>query len=576
MGRPAGLHEPDKMTVGLLAVVIAALLAALLPVGQGTVMVTVASDGTVLSDGTAGASSSGATGDTSSAAGQNSGGSATSRDGSTAGTAGLTAGSSAGTAGAGPRDNGSSSATPLALPTGTGSSGSNAGATYQGVTADSVFWGFSAQANGCGGFNQNETAAAFGVNANPAVAYEAAAEFFNTHVLDNFPLPPEIRAHVNPENGYWGRRITSVFRDSGGFACQDVGRANAVRMAEEDKVFGLVMRGNEGPEVPMSLVMAQHGLVHIGRHLTTRTFQQQREPYFFDGFWGSGEIQNIGLGSWICRDWKDQPAADTGDPLVSGMPRKFAITRPEGSNFDDAVAALAGELDACGVAYTEYSYPVDLSTVAANIETVVTRMKRDGITTLLTADPFLFILFMSQAADKQVYFPEWVRSGFSDGSRPAFYTTFMTATQARNAWAAADAASPVLPGYYESESYLAWKAVRPDEEPIGDWDSYYFQFKTLALGMAGAGPTLTPETFAEGLQRVCNPCPRSDPLLPLETYQPGKPLNLDGFTLVKWNPNKPCPICPPDAEGNQPVGYFDFLEDGKRYGRRISEPDPGR
>ena len=31
--------------------------------------------------------------------------------------------------------------------------------------------------------------------------------------------------------------------------------------------------------------------------------------------------------------------------------------------------------------------------------------------------------------------------------------------------------------------------------------------------VAGAGPNLTPQTFGEGLARVCNPCVRSDPLL---------------------------------------------------------------
>ena len=39
--------------------------------------------------------------------------------------------------------------------------------------------------------------------------------------------------------------------------------------------------------------------------------------------------------------------------------------------------------------------------------------------------------------------------------------------------------------------------------------------------------------------------------------------------LAKWS------ICPPAAGGGQPNGYFDFLEDGRRYGRRITDPDPG-
>ena len=31
------------------------------------------------------------------------------------------------------------------------------------------------------------------------------------------------------------------------------------------------------------------------------------------------------------------------------------------------------------------------------------------------------------------------------------------------------------------------------------------------------------------------------------------------------------PTAPPDNQGKQPVGYFDFLENGKRYGLRITD-----
>lgn len=448
----------------------------------------------------------------------------------------------------------------------------NGGETYQGVTATSVLWGVSSQKNGCGGFDQGEIQRGFGINSNHEVNYELMVEYWNTFPLVDYPLPPEIRANVNPENGYWGRTIESVFRDSGGFACQDVGRANAVRMAEEDRVFGLIMPPTDGPEVPMSLVMAQHQLIHIGRWMTGPNFWGPRDPYFFDGRWGSNVAQKLALGSWICRDWEGGVANDTGDVTVTGLPRKFGVAYPDVPDFQEAADVLQSELGRCGLEPQRYAIPFDLSTLAANAQTVVTRMRNDGVTTILSVNDFLTRLLMMQAATQQNWHPEWVVSGMGNGSFPGTYTTFMTPDQAANVWGAVDNAAITDVPFTETESYLAFKRIRPNEEPDDAWENHYEQFKLLAMGLAGAGPDLTPETFAQGLYTLCNPCHRNSPLDRLERVAPGDPTDIEGFTLVKWNPDKPCHVCRPDGNGNPPAGYFDFLEDGRRYGLTIRDP----
>jgi len=447
------------------------------------------------------------------------------------------------------------------------------GASYQGVTATSVLWGVSAQKNGCGGFDQGEIQRGFGINSNAELNYELMVEYWNSFPLVDYPLPPEIRKHVNPENGYWGRKIETVFRDSGGYACQDVGRANAVRMAEEDLVFGLIMPPTDGPEVPMSLVMAQHQLIHIGRWLTGPMFWGPRQPYFFDGRWGSNISHVLAQGSWICRDWVGQLANDTGDPMVSGLPRNFGITYPDVPDFTEAVDHLDEELARCGLEGAgHYGIPFDLSTLAANAQTVVTRMRSDGVTTIVSVNDFLTRLLMMEAATQQNWHPEWVVSGMGNGSFPGTYSTFMTPDQAANVWGAVDNAAVTDGPYTETEAYVAFKRIRPNEEPDDGWVNFYEQFKLLALGMAGAGPNLTPQTFAQGLYTLCNPCHQDSPLDRLERITPDDPTDIEGFTLVKWDPDRICTPCKPDANGNAPAGYFDFLEDGKRYGLTIRDP----
>ena len=502
---------------------------------------------------------------------------------------GLVAGAAPGAAGAqgsaGAAGGGSGSA-PAATGSGAGVGGRAAGgvppvpdqagadASYQGVTATTVKWGYAAQQQSCGGISQSQQAALYGGSANPSVDYQVAEAYFNGPFLSDHAFPPGIREHVNPKSGYWGRRITSVFRDSGGVACQDVGRASAVAMAEQDKVFGIVMRGNEGPEIPMSLVMAQHKLVFVGRQNTGPLWFRQRAPYFWDGMWGTGVDENLALSSWVCRDWAGRRATDTGDVNVSGKPRVFGIL-----NYDDpdsnALATLAQrELGRCGVAAKKYTFPADIQNLEANAQTVISRMRADGVTTVYAGVlDFITPLFLTQAATNQAYHPEWLKSGWGLGGFGVEYRTFFTPDQAKNAWAAAEAPTPHHIPFEKTEAYLAFKKIRPNEEPSGDFPALFYEYKVAALGMAGAGRNLTPTTFAEGLARLCNPCPRTDPLQPLQRLGPGKYTHLSGFTLVKYNPDKPDPTAPKDASGNAPMGYFDFLEGGRRYGLRITDPD---
>lgn len=451
-----------------------------------------------------------------------------------------------------------------------------AGRSYQGVTDKTVLMGTAAATNSCGGFDQSAVAQAYGIHPNDELSYQMAVKYFNTYPLTDYPLPASIRQHVNAKVGYWGRHITTVFRDSGGYACQDVGRANAVTMAEKDHVFGLIMPNTDGPEVPMSLVMAQHHLIHIGRWMTGPYFWKQRAPYFFDGWHGDGVEQNIALGSWICRDWANGKANDTGDVKVTGMPRKFGVLFPDDPQFREVAGYLLSEISRCGVKAKEYAIPFDLQTLEAQAQATVSRMMQDGITTILSVNDFLTRLMSSEAATNQGWHPEWVLSGWGIGSYPGAYNTFMDPTQAPNAWCACDAASPDMPHWNQLESYRAWKKIVPNQEPPSGWNNFYWQFKLLALGLAGAGPNLTPATFAQGLHTLCDPCARASVKLPLMTIPPGHFTNRIGFTLTRWDPNLPDYYDPPDNQGNPKKGYFRFLEGGKRYLLRISDLDNGQ
>src|SRR3954452_22194042 len=154
--------------------------------------------------------------------------------------------------------------------------------------------------------------------------------------------------------------------------------------------------------------------------------------------WGDGGNEAIALGSWTCRDWVNRTAHDTGDPLVANHPRKFGIVLADHYVYHDMAKYLHQELRRCGLNPHEYTYALDVSRAEAEAQTVISRMRADGITTILGLHDFLSNLFLDQAADSQNYHPEWVKSGWSDGGSPIEYRTFSTPSQAVNTWAAAD------------------------------------------------------------------------------------------------------------------------------------------
>ena len=126
---------------------------------------------------------------------------------------------------------------------------------------------------------------------------------------------------------------------------------------------------------------------------------------------------------------------------------------------------------------------------------MVAQLKQAGATTvILVTDPAL-PYFLTGAATQQDYWPEWVISGtaFTDVDVVGqFYD--------QDQWQFAAGQSFIADMFQgtDSESYRAYKAVRPDEPSITR-DQIYYSLLMLFVGIEMAGPALTPESFQAGM-----------------------------------------------------------------------------
>jgi hypothetical protein len=452
---------------------------------------------------------------------------------------------------------------------GTGSRGAGTatnGRTYQGVTADAIKLAYMFQTKTCGGANPAAVAAGVGIAAgDTSTDILAAEEYYNKYGFSEFALPASIAAHVGHGKGFWGRKITHILYDDGGFTCPDQARAVATQAATQDKVFGAVKYGTDGVEAAEAEIFGRNKLFFTGIYDTTPQTWKSVGPYTFDGRWGTGLDEMRALGSWTCRDKAGKPANNTGDVRVNGKLRKFGliyVDLPEGRN---AARLLESELARCRVNAELAAYPLDEAQVGSVAATTMAKMAQDGVTTILNLIDFVNIRVFTQAATNSAYFPEWLNSSFLLEDWMQTLHTFWDPSQIKNMEAVSERASVIAPAFEDQPAAKAWAKLNRGVAMSSNWDVWYQQFYVLALGLATAGPDLTPANMVAGLRKYCSPCPRSDPRLPLFSLAGDRHELEADFTVVKWNSTKPDITSPKDSSGNRPTGYWDFPERGKRY-----------
>ncbi len=458
---------------------------------------------------------------------------------------------------------------------GSGVGAGGGGATYKGVFDKSVKMGFTWQHAQCGGFSGQAIAAAFGV---PQPADEevikAAIEYFESYPELAFPgMPSEISKGISAKTGYWGRRVKAVLEDNGGPFCGDQARAAAVKLAEQDGVLGTVQIPNDGANQFIAPEMAARKRLNIGGPGFTREMYSRWEPYVYDVTFSGTDVAEA-WASWACRDLWGKKSFGTGDAQTADKRRVFALVYPDGQISGDLAKQARARFARCGGSFkVNVAYPTGIDQQPAAANNAIANFKTNGVTTVYMLTDPLFAATLTSASTSQVFFPEWSVSSIGFNDIPFVIRHFYDEQQRRNIFGASHLSSSDRERWSETTQYKAWKRVRPDREPPGNWNNWYLNIAILYAGMAGAGPTLTPTTFLEGLSKVCGPCARVSQRSVLVGYGKGDTTGTDDFTLVKFNPQKEDVYDPPDEYGRRQVGYWDFPEKGLRYLRSIDHPE---
>jgi hypothetical protein len=359
----------------------------------------------------------------------------------------------------------------------------------------------------------------------------------------------------------YGRTVELEFVEASGSMLDPVSaRADAVRAAEYEPfaVLGGPLLGNTWTEELHArgiVCMACPGI-------------SDSEPTSF-GIQPSQSQVQAHVVNYVSRKLAGGTAEFAGEDL-QGEDRVFGLlhlTQTDGDRrrVDRYVEAFADE----GVEIVETGeFPLDPGRAQELATGIVSKMKTEGVTTVIVrADPITLPAFTREAT-KQGWFPEWVIGGFQFTDTSTFARTFD-----QEQWAHAFGVSFLPPNAPPelNPAYQLHEWFHGDPPPADD--SLILTYPQVALFFIGlhlAGPDLTVENFRDAVFAFPpTPKARTQPSVDYgfgiwnvndEDYE-GDYEGIDDMVELWWDAEAEGP----DETGAEGTGLYRYVHDGERY-----------
>lgn len=388
---------------------------------------------------------------------------------------------------------------------------------------------------------------------------------------DVFPLFDAFLGHFNSRYELYGRKIRLVATTSGlAEAAEEVGAFAAVSWNFD---------GRSSTDFGFARDAARRGIVAVtGVAGFTETEDDYRSaaPFAWSYRPPSDTLQRA-LGSFACSSLARRQAEYAGPQFRTSV-RKFGIVvwqRPDAPSVP--TAALKSALAACDV--SAKVYPIDgtrSDTVPMNL------MLSDRVTTALVLVDSFHISNEMMAASKVGYQPEWVLVGLDADDE--FQWAAASPPEQRGGLFGIAPFNKLLPGHDEPYMWALREGGTDPSTLVGrmhTMDAAYRSLLVLASGVQAAGPHLTAQAMARGLQalRFPNPGHGAPPY-----YQAGVGFDVGDFAMVDdvavtwWSETAPS-----YRNGTTTTGAWCYVERGKRFPPtavpnvedHLFSPDPG-
>lgn len=294
----------------------------------------------------------------------------------------------------------------------------------------------------------------------------------------------------------WGRQVSLTVIDEGEAQLDQVQqRALATQIADMHPFAVLVGAGF----TTVTQVLAQDKII-TDNATASADLAQSNPPYVWTNFSAAEELTIANAANVISQGLVGHDAQWAGSAAVRVQKRVFGLIYP-----DDADPKVFNRYFAqFGIPIKdEISYPAaQITTYQEVAPTMITKLKADGVTTVIDNGDFEFNPIITHAATSQLYFPEWfvAANGGADIS-------LFERTNDQQQWAHAFGIGEIAlaPGgwnpqigtfdWYYGSHIPAWY----NDHPAPDAERMMSNWLMLYAGLQLAGPHLTPATFQAGM-----------------------------------------------------------------------------
>ncbi len=334
------------------------------------------------------------------------------------------------------------------------------------------------------------------------------------------------------------------------------------------KVFAVL--GGPSQTRSFSQTLSNEGILCIGSCEIAQpgAFYKENSPYIWPGI-EPDQTSQLNT-EFVKKQLAGGDAIYAGDKKFQHEKRTFTILSYDTSDgqYTPVWNHWISELKAAGVDVKGHvSYFLNLSTLQADAQTIVAKLKAINATTVIfTGDPIAPIYFTKEAT-KQKYFPEWVLSGTVYADTAVFARQFD-----QQQWSHAFGMSLIPPripvtesGYYATYTDCGKTAAPP---AYNTQAIIYANMLLLFDGLELAGPQLSAQNFYAGVTNY--PLLPRDPekLRPVVSYGDhgiwpnGTDYGGSDVTgLVWWDPKAPGE----DETGTNGIGQYRYMDNGRQF-----------
>ncbi len=396
----------------------------------------------------------------------------------------------------------------------------------------------------------------------------------------NVGFATEMARHFNARYEMYGRQLI-IIPHGGGESAQEM-QAAAVAADDEHRAFASLQYGDSGGrEFVYYNELARREIISMnGRPTMYDEADLARFHPFQWSYLPGHDKMSRNKADWACRALKDERAefADGAESLGTRVFGLVVTVHPDGSGPD--LTPMKAVLSGCGIALAaeiEFVMDGDDQSGREQAQTAVAKLRSEGVTTVLCqCHTQTSGYYMGSVATANGYNPEWVIGTYmyqaEDVAAQLWDPVQIESSFGMSWW------SKQLPPQ-DSPWYWAVNEGNPDREFANYFDYYearwlYNGLLMMVAGIQMAGPHLTPQSFADGLQSTTFPNPNAGgpPYYQGEVGFANEHTAVNDAALVwltksersNWS-NSPGAKCYANSglryrEGSWPSGYGDLFE----------------